>query len=173
MSPRLTLFFILTISFFVSAGVGVWIHQLQPMTLNTEVVNQQRQEFSVVAQSSEAIADPERHHYKTIPLDSNNFVLQGSDPTILALNAIDDLGLVSGKPEIEVVYPQPNQALVTVTQIPLTGNKGKKVKYRLEMTTFGRSLLVNSPPVWQIIWAGSQAKCLPTGKITSQYNGCQ
>jgi hypothetical protein len=69
--------------------------------------------------------------------------------------------LLKGQPLVEVVYPQPNQALVKITQVKQDDDSVDTIEYRVEMTTFGRSLLANSPPIWQIVWAGSQIQYRP------------
>jgi len=162
MSAKLKLFFILTFSIFATVAAGTYINHSQL----AGTANGQQQQFLLQPQSPEILAYPGRYHYQTIPLDGINSILHGSDPTNLALNALDDMVSVSGKRKIEVAYPQPNQALVTITQIKSVGNiSGNAIKYRIEMKTFGRSLLVSSPPVWQIIWAGSQVQSSPHTKL--------
>jgi hypothetical protein len=155
MSVKLKLFLILLLSVFATAGAGVYMSQHQTPILIVES-HSEPQQLSAVNNSQEILVDPERQQYQNIPLESTNSPLQGSDPATLAINFLDDFTLVSGKRKVEVTYPQPNQALVTVTQALKSNNKTGKIKYRLEMTSFGRSLLASSPPVWQIVWIGSQ-----------------
>ncbi|MBD2388291.1 hypothetical protein [Cylindrospermum sp. FACHB-282] len=162
MSAKLNLFLILILSFFATAGAGFYITQRQPSELIVGISNGPQQQLAVVQQSQNFLDYPERSHYKTIPLESINYALQGSDPATLALNAFEDIASVVGTRKVEVVYPQRNQASVTITQINMPTHQTKSVgaiRYRVEMTTFGRSLLVSSPPVWQIIWAGYQVQC--------------
>jgi len=147
MLVRLKSFLILVVSIFALVAAVIYVTKAQPYT---------QQQFSVVQPSQETLDDPERSHYVTIPLETINSALQGSDPATLALNAFDETELSDQMRKVEVVYPQHNQALVTITQ---TKNDLGAIKYRVEMTTFGRSLLVSSPPVWQIVWAGSQIPC--------------
>jgi hypothetical protein len=145
----------------VSATIaGMYTIQHQPNTSVNIVVNGQKQALSIENQSSESVVYPERSDYKTIPLDTVNSLLQGSDPETLALNILRDLKSLEGKPLVEVTYPQPNQALVMITKLPqVKDNSVRGMKYRVEMSRFGRSLLVTSPPVWEIIWVGSQVEC--------------
>lgn len=160
MSVKLKLFLILILSIFVTAGAGVFITQRQPSTLTVGASDQQQRQSFAVQQSQEVLSFPERTNYKTIPLESINSVLQGSDPANLALNAFEDITSAAKTRKVEVVYPQHNQALVTITQIRHSDrNSVNAIKYRVEMTTFGRSLFISSPPVWQIVWAGSQVQC--------------
>ncbi|MBK1987130.1 hypothetical protein A0J48_006190 [Sphaerospermopsis aphanizomenoides BCCUSP55] len=170
MSAKLKFFLILILSVFATAA-GVYVIQHQPTALMTRTANGLQQGLSVEQESSELLAVPERSHYKTIPLKSINSVLQGSDPATLALNILDNVTSVQGKPQIEVVYPQPNQALVTITQVKQGQNNSVgAIKYRVEMNRFGRSLLVSSPPVWEVIWAGSQAQCFSRNPAQNKFS---
>ena len=157
MSAKLKFFLIVILSIFATAGAGVYIIQGQPSVL-IETTDGQTQQVAAIHQSQEVVAYSERSDYKTIPLEKLNSSLQGSDPATLALNAFDDIASVGGTRKVEVAYPQRNQALVTITQIK-GGDDSVGIKYRVEMTTFGRSLFISSPPVWQIVWAGSQVEC--------------
>ncbi|MBE9209152.1 hypothetical protein IQ244_21965 [Nostoc sp. LEGE 06077] len=150
---------ILLLSIIATAATSVYITQHQPATTVINTAKQERPQFSVMHNSENLVVDPERVNYKSIPLESLNSARQGSDPTTLALNAIEDVGIETGTRKVEVIYPQHNQALVTITQIPQHSNSVNAIKYRVEMNTFGRSLFVSSPPVWEIIWAGSQIQC--------------
>lgn len=161
MFTKFKLFLILILSIFATVGAGIYIAQYQTSVTIVDASNSDRQNLSNVQHSQDVEVYPERSQYQNIPLESIDTPLQGTDPAILALNVFDDLALVKVKPKVEVVYPQRNQALVTITQI--RQNKNHRLagitKYRVEMTAFGRSLLVSSPPVWQIVWAGSQIQC--------------
>jgi hypothetical protein len=156
MSVKWKLLLILIVSMLVAAGAGIYITQHQTSIPIVDAIDSQQQQLSAVQHSEDVVEYPERSHYQTIPLETISSALQGSNPTTLALSALEDVASTKGKPKIEVVYPQTNQALVTITQIQPHGDSSK---YRVEMTTFGRSLLVSSPPVWQIVWAGSQIQC--------------
>ena len=153
MSAKLKFFLIVILSIFATAGAGVYITQSQQSTPIVETSDAQTQQVGAIHQSQEVVAYSERSDYRTIPLEKLNSSLQGSDPATLALNAFDDIASVGGTRKVEVAYPQRNQALVTITQIK-RGNDSVGIKYRVEMTTFGRSLFISSPPVWQIVWAG-------------------
>ncbi len=155
MSVKFKLFLIVILSIFATTGAGVYITQRQqspPMVDNVD--GQLPRHVRTIHQSQEIVTYPERSRYKTIPLESINSSLQGSDPATLALNAFEDIPSVGGTRKVEVAYPQRNQALVTITQIQQGDSSVGTVKYRVEMTTFGRSLFISSPPVWQIVWVG-------------------
>lgn len=158
MSAKLKLFLIFILSIFVTVAAGFYVVQRQP-SASIWVNDNGHQQFSAIPQAQHVEVYTERSTYKNIPLQNLNSVLQGSDPATLALNAFDDVVSKKATRKVEVVYPQPNQAMVTITQINQADNAVGTVKYRVEMTTFGRSLLVSSPPVWQIVWAGSQVQC--------------
>ncbi|MBD2603484.1 hypothetical protein H6G81_02800 [Scytonema hofmannii FACHB-248] len=158
MSAKLKLFLIFILSIFATVAAGFYIMQRQPSASSSSNYNGQQQ-FSAIPQAQHIEVYAERATYKTIPLENLNSALQGSDPATLALNAFDDVVSQKATRKVEVVYPQPNQAMVTITQMKQADNAVDTVKYRVEMTTFGRSLLVSSPPVWQIVWAGSQLQC--------------
>jgi hypothetical protein len=158
MSAKLKLFLIFILSIFATVGAGFYIMQRQPSASIWGNDNGQQQ-FSAIPQAQHIEVYTERVTYKTIPLQYLNSSLQGSDPATLALNAFDDVVSEKATRKVEVVYPLPNQAMVTITQMKPGDSAVGTVKYRVEMTTFGRSLLVSSPPVWQIVWAGSQVEC--------------
>ena len=170
MSAKLKFFLILIFSVFATAG-GVYMIQHQPRALMAGTANGQQQLLSIEQESSELLAYPDRSHYKTIPLHSINSVLQGSNPATLALNLLDEVTSVQGKPQVEVAYPQPNKALVTIIQLKQGKNHSVgAIKYRVEMSRFGRSLLVSSPPVWEIIWAGFQVQCFSKSPTQNKFS---
>ncbi|QMS89803.1 hypothetical protein HUN01_20270 [Nostoc edaphicum CCNP1411] len=169
MSAKLKFFLIVILGIFASAGAGVYITQRQPSVPIVETSNEQAQQVGAIHQSQELVAYLDRSDYKTIPLEKINSSLQGSDPATLALNAFEDIASVGGTRKVEVAYPQRNQALVTITQIK-QGDDSVGIKYRVEMTTFGRSLFISSPPVWQIVWAGSQRECWAGSRSQTKLN---
>ncbi|TAF06515.1 MAG: hypothetical protein EAZ77_12055 [Nostocales cyanobacterium] len=171
MSAKFKFFLIFILSIFATAS-SFYLIQRQPVALVTGTANGHEQQLSREQESSGLVTYPERSHYQTIPLKSINSILQGSDPTTLALNILDEVTSVERPPQIELAYPQPHQALVTIIQVnQVDKNSVSATKYRVEMSRFGRSLLVSSPPVWEIIWAGFQRQCFsknPTQSKSSQ-----
>ncbi|ARV62343.1 hypothetical protein BZZ01_30275 [Nostocales cyanobacterium HT-58-2] len=163
MSAKLKLFLIVILSIFATAATGVYITQRQPSEMVSGMEHEPLQQFSDI--NIAEILNPERADYNPVPLESINSPLQGSDPADLALNAFNNLDSTRGTRKVEVFYPHSNQALVTITQIEPAKNSLKAIKYRVELATFGRSLLVSSPRVWQIVWAGSQVQCIPGSSI--------
>jgi hypothetical protein len=170
LSARLKLLLIAIFSLFATVAAGVYIAQRQP-SASIPNPNGESQYLSV-NQTENDVEQPERNKYKSIPLESINSPLQGSDPAELALNAFGrDMKVYTGPRKVEVYYPQTNQAFVTITQMRGASDYSTAMKYRVELTTFGRSLLVSSPRVWQIVWAGFQKECLP--ESSAQMNGYQ
>ena len=167
MSPKLKWFLIVVASIFATAATGVYITQRQTTEAVSDTSNGQPPQFSDV-NLTEEIINPERANYNPVPLEKINSPLQGSDPSDLALNAFDEVDSTRATRKVEVFYPGANQALVTITQIQPANNSLKAVKYRVELATFGRSLLVNSPRVWQIVWAGSQVQCIPGSSLSTK-----
>ncbi|MCC5619058.1 hypothetical protein LC605_29060 [Nostoc sp. CHAB 5836] len=170
MLAKFKFFLIVILSIFATAGAGVYIIQRQLSAPIVETSDGQTQQLAAMHQSQEVVAYSERSDYKTIPLEKINSSLQGSDPATLALNALDDIASLRGTRKVEVAYPQQNQALVTITQIKPGDDSVGTVKYRVEMTTFGRSLFISSPPVWQIVWAGSQVQCWEQSRPNTKLN---
>jgi|GEM_PF-538973 len=173
MSVKLKFFVILILSVFATAAAGFYMMQHQTAMPIVENINipQPPQQLSSVQQTQEVVEDLERAEYKNIPLENINSPVQGSDPKTLAVNFLDDVKPTRSDRQIEVAYPQPHQALVMVIQTTSQGAASEVVKYRLEMNSFGRSLLSNSPPIWRIVWVGSQVQCSttnPTPKGNSQ-----
>ncbi len=170
MSAKLRNFVILILSLLGSIATVVYLTNRQPNSQASATKNNEQRQSLLANQTQEVVLYPERSHYKTIPLEKINSVLQGSDPADLALNAFEDSPRDIIKPHVEVVYPKPNHALVTITQTLVKSHFTRAIKYRVELTTFGRSILVSSPRVWQIVWAGSQTQCLPQASHEQNFN---
>jgi hypothetical protein len=159
-SVKWKFFLILVLSIFATAGTSFYLNQHQQSADIGENGNGQQQQVATVQHSQDVKTHPERYQYKKIPLESIKSTLHGSDPATLAVNAIEDKISADKKRKVEVVYPEQNQVLVKITQTSTDENDAvDTIRYRIEMTTFGRSLLVSSPPIWQIVWAGSQTRC--------------
>ncbi|MBR8834243.1 MAG: hypothetical protein DSM106950_09440 [Stigonema ocellatum SAG 48.90 = DSM 106950] len=157
MSAKFKFFLIVVFSIFATAATGMYISVHQLSTVSS-ISNGQVQQSAAATQAKVIVENPERTNYKSIPLDSINSTLQGSDPADLALNAFEDMESKRIPRKVEVFYPEPNQAMVTITQKNQAKDSVGAIKYRVELTTFGRSLLVSSPRVWQIVWAGVKSE---------------
>lgn len=156
MSAKWKWFLIAIFSIFATAVTVVNLSRRQRFTDYSDVNNRPQQ---VSASESAIVENQHRANYKPIPLETLSSALQGRDPADLALNAFDNLDSTKISRKVEVDYPQPNQALVTITQTQPVKDSHQAIKYRVELTTFGRSLLVSSPRMWRIVWAGSQMQC--------------
>ena len=173
MSAKLKFFLVFTLSAFATAVVaGVYrIKQWHSGKLRAVVNQQQYQGYEI--SNPEILVESYKRKYKPIPLTRFRTILKGSDPAALAVNALDTTLEDVGNRKVEVVYPQPNQAMVTITQTNLASSKPKPVKYRVKLTSFGRSLFVTSPPLWQIVWAGSYEQCLTSTTATISSATCR
>lgn len=156
MSAKSKIVFILILSIFATISASAIFNSYNSSTLVYTNQNAQAQQPPVAMQSAEIAANPERAKYKTIPLESIKSALQGTDPASLAMEAFDTNGSVAKPRKVEVAYPQPNQALVTITQQDLVKNSRNAVRYRVELSSFGRTILATSPPMWQIVWVGKR-----------------
>lgn len=152
-SAKLKIFVILLLSIFATTTAGVIFTTRQPsIPISANPTNQAQSVFAVIP-TQNLVVDSERAKYKAIPLENIKSALQGSDPATLAMDAFDAVG-GSYKRKVEVIYPQPNQALVIITQAKQAKNLTYPVRYRVELSSFGRTLFVSEPPMWQIVWAG-------------------
>lgn len=161
MSAKSKILILVILSIFATAAAGLRFIHHQPSTpIDTSKSTQQPNSpaampiRSVVARTSE-------ERYTNIPLETITYSRQGTNPEVLAMNAFYNIKLKNKTHKIEVIYPQPNQALVTITQVrPIEDTDTIEVmRYRARLSTFGRSLLVSSPPLWEIVWAGYQRQC--------------
>ncbi len=108
------------------------------------------------AQTTTANKQAERENYKPIALGNLTSTLRGSDPKAIALSAFGNLESEGGSRDVKVNYPQPNLAIVTITQTGVADDSVGAIRYRAE---FRQN---ESPPTgkqWEMIWAGSQVKC--------------
>ncbi|MEB3220292.1 MAG: hypothetical protein VKN72_29215 [Nostocales cyanobacterium 94392] len=173
MSAKFKIFLVLTLSLFATAVVaGVYI--IKRWHFSTVSTTQEQQQIRAKQISTQKIVtNPYRAKYKSIPLTRLKSVLKGTDPATLAVNAFDPNYSKQLTRKVEVSYPQPDRAMVTITQTNLASSKPKPIKYRVELTSFGRSLFVSSPQLWQIVWAGSYEQCLAGGTVPLSNSNCR
>ncbi len=172
MSAKLKIFLVLILGIFATTFVaGMYIiKQWDSHRLSTDKNQEQIKANNI---SNNKLVDSSRSKYKKIPLSQLNTVLKGTDPAALAINALNTTQSKEISRKVEVVYPQPNQAMVTITETNLASSEQTPVKYRVELTSFGRSLFVNSPSLWQIVWAGSYEQCLVDGSNNLSTTTCR
>jgi hypothetical protein len=177
MSVKSKLFLILILSLFVTATAGALIsRQSSQLPADVSKIQQQPLVLSSPVSANTTVSEPERIGYTTIPLENLRSALQGTDPSALATQVVEDIQGTEvdfGKQQVEITYPSQNQILVTITQ-PIVSKSGSKrgnlqqvvsgntskstkyQKYQVELTSIGSTVLVTSPPMWQIVWAGSE-----------------
>lgn len=162
MSAKLKIFLVFTLTSFATAVVaGIYkIKQWHSNSTASYTAQKQEQIQANQLSSQTLVTKSSKSKYKSIPLTRFRTVLKGTDPATLAINAFDTTESKGSNRKVEVIYPQPNQAMVTITQTNLASSKPKPIKYRVKLTSFGRSLFVTSPPLWQVVWAGSSEQCL-------------
>ncbi|MDJ0732672.1 MAG: hypothetical protein QNJ47_01080 [Nostocaceae cyanobacterium] len=164
MSAKLKILIFLILSIFAAVIGGIsYIAKREPSPSIAAITSKgEQQRFPAAETAAELVSNSGRVNYKTIPLAQVTSVIQGTDPVTLATYAFDNMESKGGTRKIEIVYPQRNQALVTITRTKMSENSVRAIKYRVEFTKFGRSLLVSSPPLWQIVWIGYQEQCRDT-----------
>jgi hypothetical protein len=162
MSAKFKLLVIMVLSIFATAATGIYLEQRRtPMTVSVNT-NGQQQNPHESSQIDDNSPNPARAKYTPVPLEHIPWG-KGRDPAAIALNAFGDKVPATGARKVEVVYPEPDQALVTITQTKRVKDSVDEIKYRVELTTYGGSVFVTSPPAWQIVWAGSRELCMPEG----------
>lgn len=160
MSARLKIFIVFTLSVFATAVVA-GVYRIKQWHSNRLSVTKKQQPIKADDVSTqELLTSQYKGKYKSIPLTNLKSGLKGTDPAALAINAFRTNQSKELTRKVEVIYPQPNQAMVTITETNFESSESTPIKYRVKLTSFGRSILVNSPPLWQIVWAGSSEQCL-------------
>ncbi len=161
MSAKSKILILVIVGIFATVAAGLRFINHQPSTPIDTSKSGQQPNLPTAMPIGRVVAHTNQKEYTSIPLESIKYSRQGTNPKVLAINAFYNIKLKNKTHEIEVIYPQPNQALVTITQIrPVEDTDTIEVmKYRARLSTFGRSLLVSSPPLWQIVWAGYQKQC--------------
>lgn len=103
----------------------------------------------------------ERQNYKPISLSeiADTEARGGSDPKALALSAFGKTGIEGGSQQVTVDYPQPNQAVVIITQLGVADDSVRGIRYRAEFVPTTKS--AQAQKQWEIVWAGSQVTCQP------------
>lgn len=101
-----------------------------------------------------------REDYRSIDLSqlADRTSLTGSNPNAIALSAFGNTESNTDSATVDVSYPQPDQAIVILTQTGLKGDSVQDIRYRVE---FQKNPSAQANEQWQMIWAGSQFKCYP------------
>lgn len=155
----------------MSAGAGAYIS-----TRDAEVATTPTPSGEVVSPSESGSVAPnrrqanqntptptatERVQYEPINLDATAKPLElaGNNPEAIALAAFgisESEGNFSQT--VTVDYPQPDKAVVILTQTGVADDSVNGFRYRLEMESTTPS---QTEPSWQTVWAGRQFKCQP------------
>ncbi|MDJ0674874.1 MAG: hypothetical protein QNJ36_05775 [Calothrix sp. MO_167.B42] len=161
MSAKSKILILVILSIFATVAAGLRFINHQPSTPIDTSKSAQQPNLPAAMPIRSVVARTKEEQYTNIPLENIKYSRQGTNPKVLAMNAFYNIKLKNKTHQIEVIYPQPNRALVTITQIRPIGDTDtiEVMKYRARLSTFGRSLLVSSPPLWQIVWAGYQKQC--------------
>ncbi|NEQ24497.1 MAG: hypothetical protein F6K28_36395 [Microcoleus sp. SIO2G3] len=103
----------------------------------------------------------ERQNYKPISLSeiADTEARVGSDPKALALSAFGNTETEGGSQQVTVNYPQPNQAVIIITQLGVADDSVRGIRYRAEFVPKTKS--AQTQKQWEIVWAGSQVTCQP------------
>jgi hypothetical protein len=101
-----------------------------------------------------------RGNYKSISLDkfADTNALVGSDPKAVALSAFGNIESEGGSRQVTVDYPQPDRAIVTITQTGVADDSVGGIKRRVELQ---QTKSAQTAEQWKAVWAGSQVKCQP------------
>lgn len=112
------------------------------------------------AKTTAASAKAHRENYKAISLTkiADAKALAGNDPKAVALSAFGNVESEGGGRDVTVDYPQPNQAIVTITQTGVADDSVGAIRYRVELQP---EKSAQTGKQWEIVWAGSQVKCRP------------
>jgi hypothetical protein len=113
------------------------------------------------AKATAANTQTPRSNYKQISLSqrAKPETLVGDDPKAIALAALGDIQSEGGSREVTVDYPQPNQAIVTITQTGVADDSIGGIRYRAELVPTSKAAPTGNQ--WKLVWAGSQVKCQP------------
>ncbi len=115
----------------------------------------------ITSQYMAVSAQSERENYKAIALEkiASADALIGNDPKAIALSVFGKTESEGGSRDVKVYYPQPNQAVVIITQIGVADDSIRGIRYRTEFRT--RSKPSSTSKQWKMVWAGSQVTCQP------------
>jgi hypothetical protein len=135
------------------------------MTVSPSPVNQPSETLNQnpAVEKTTTTTQTERQNYKPISLfeiaDTEGRV--GSDPKALALSAFGNTETETegGSRQVTVDYPQPNQAVVIITQLGVADDSVRGIKYRAEFVPTTKS--AQTQKQWEIVWAGFQVTCQP------------
>lgn len=128
-----------------------------PVRQPSQTLNQDKS----IAQSGTTSGQVNRENYKPISLSqfTDRNVLIGNDPKAIALAAFGDIDSEGGSREVSVEYPQPNRAVVLITQTGVADDSVRSIRYLVELAPKAEASPTGKQ--WEIVWAGNQFICRP------------
>lgn len=128
-----------------------------PASQRSQTLNSQK----LAIKNSAETKQTRREDYKPILLSEigDGEALVGKDPKAIALQTFRNNEPETGKVEATVNYPQPNLAVVIITQIGLADDSVRGIRYRTEFVPNTES--ASTGKQWKLVWAGSQVICQP------------
>lgn len=127
-----------------------------PLVTPTPILSQDKSKVK----TSTANVKVNRESYKPIALTqlTKNEALIGEEPKAIALAAFGDVDSEGGSRDVKVEYPQPDRAVVIITQTGVADDSVRAIRYRAELVPTSKS---QTGKQWKIVWAGSQFTCQP------------
>lgn len=127
-----------------------------PLVTPTPILSQDQSKVK----TSTASVKVNRENYKPISLTqlTKNEALNGEEPKAIALAAFGDVDSEGGSRDVKVEYPQPDRAVVIITQTGVADDSVRAIRYRAELVPTSKS---QTGKQWKIVWAGSQFTCQP------------
>ncbi|AFZ18929.1 hypothetical protein [Allocoleopsis franciscana] len=125
-----------------------------PLVTPSPILSQDKSEIK----TSSASVKVNRENYKPIALTqlTKNEALTGEEPKAIALAAFGDVDSEGGSRDVKVEYPQPDRAVVIITQTGVADDSVRAIRYRAELVPTSKS---QTGKQWKIVWAGSQFTC--------------
>lgn len=113
------------------------------------------------AKTSTASVQADRENYKPISLTqlTKSESLIGNEPKAIALAAFGDVDSEGGSRDVKIEYPQPDRAVVVITQTGVADDSVRAIRYRAELVHTTKSSQAGKQ--WKMVWAGSQFTCQP------------
>lgn len=136
--------------------VTIPVKSPSPLVTPTPILSQDKSKVK----TSTASVKVNRENYKPIALTqlTKNEALTGEEPKAIALAAFGDVDSEGGSRDVKVEYPQPDRAVVIITQTGVADDSVRAIRYRAELVPTSKS---QTGKQWKIVWAGSQFTCQP------------
>ena len=141
----------------VSPQVTTPVKSPSPILTPTPILRQDTSK----ATTSTGNVQVNRENYKPIALTqlTKSEALIGEEPKAIALAAFGDVDSEGGSRDVKVEYPQPDRAIVIITQTGVADDSVRAIRYQAELVPTSKSSKTGKQ--WKIVWAGSQFTCQP------------